>query len=91
MPDTFQIINIKESSIEAKRNSDGKVVFQGASHFKVYHRRNHLMVNDEIRNTESISTAGDQTTLVSDVRKRPTRTTQGRHENVLHMTYLGNQ
>ena len=35
MPDTFQIINIKGSSIEAKRNSDGKVVFRDASHFKV--------------------------------------------------------
>ena len=48
MPDTFQIINIKGSSIEAKRNSDGNVVFHDASHFKVYHRRNHLMINVEI-------------------------------------------
>ena len=72
MPDTFQIINIKGSSIEAKRNSDGKVVFRDASHFKVYHRRNHPMVNVEIRKTESISTARDQTTSVSDARKRPT-------------------
>ena len=89
MPDTFQIINIKESSIEAKRNSDGKVVLQGASHFKVYHRRNHLMVNDEIRNTESISTAGDQTTLVSDVRKRPTRTTARKARKWLTYDILG--
>ena len=54
MPDTFQIINIKGSSIEAKRNSEGKVVFRDASRFKVYHRRNHPMVNVEIQNTESI-------------------------------------
>ena len=53
MPDTFQIINIKGSSIEAKRNSDGKVVFRDASYFKVYHRRNHPMVNVEIQNTET--------------------------------------
>ena len=36
MPDTFQIISIKGSSIEAKRNSDGIVVFRDASHFKAY-------------------------------------------------------
>ena len=32
MSDTFQIINIKGSSTEAKRNSDRKVVFRDASH-----------------------------------------------------------
>ena len=52
MPDTFQIINIKGSRIKAKK-SDRKVVFWDASHFKVYQRRNHPMVNVEIRNTES--------------------------------------
>ena len=85
MPDTFQIIDIKGSSIEAKRNSDGKVMFLDVSHFKVYHRRNHPMVNVEIRNTESSSTVGDQTTSVSDVRKRPTRTTAGKAQK--HLTY----
>ena len=78
MPDTFQIINIKGSSTEAKRNSDGIVVFRDALYFKVYHRRNHQMVNVEIRNTKSSSTAGGQTTSVSDVRKRPTRTIAGK-------------
>ena len=48
MSDTFQTNNIKRSSIEAKRNSNGKVVFWDASHFKVYHRRNHSMVTVEI-------------------------------------------
>ena len=78
IPNTFQIINIKGSSIEAKKNSDGKVVFQDASHFKVYHRRNHPVVNVEIRNTESSSTAANQITSVSDVRNRPTQTTAGK-------------
>ena len=85
MPDTFQIINIKGSSIEAKRNSDRKVVFRDASHFKAYHRGNHLMVNVEIRNTESSSTAAKQSTSVSDVRKRPTRITAGKARK--HLTY----
>ena len=89
MPDTFQIINIKGSSIEARRNSDGKVVFWDASHFKVYHRRYHPMVNVEIRKTESISTAGDQTTSVPDVRKRPTRTTAGKARKSLTYEILG--
>ena len=78
MPGTFHIINIKGSSIEAKRNRDGKVVFGDTSHFKVYRRRNHPMVSVEIRNTESSSAAANQTTSVSDVRKRPTRTTAGK-------------
>ena len=72
MPNNFQIINIKGSSIEAKRNSDGKVVFRDALHFKFYHRKNHSVVNVEIRNTGSNSTAANQTTSVSDVRKRHT-------------------
>ena len=66
-----------------------KLMFQDASHFKVYHRRNHLMVNVEIQNTESISTAGDQTTLVSDVRKRPTQTTAGKARKWLTYDILG--
>ena len=78
IPNAFQIINVKGSSIEAKKNSDGKVVFQDASHFKVYHRRNHPVVNVEIRNTESSSTAANQITSVSDVRNRPTQTTAGK-------------
>ena len=78
MPGTFQIINIKGSSIEAKRNRDGGVVFGDASHFKVYRRRNHPMVSVEIRNTESSSAAANQTISVSDVRKRPTRATAGK-------------
>ena len=78
MPDTFQIINMKGSSIEAKGNRDGKVVFQDASHFKVYHRRNHSMVSVETQNTGSSSTAAIQTTSVSDVRKRPPQTTTGK-------------
>ena len=89
MRDTLQIINIKGSSIEAKRNSDEKVVFRDASHFKVYHRRNHPMVNVEIRNTESSSTVGDQTTSVSDVRKRPTRKTAGKAPKRLTYDILG--
>ena len=43
------------------------------------------MVNAEIRNTESSSTVGDQTTSVSDARKRPTRTTAGKAQK--HLTY----
>ena len=69
MPNNFPIINITGSSIEAKRNSDGKVELRDTSHFKVYDRRNHPMVFVQIRNTESSSTAGDQTISVSDVRK----------------------
>ena len=72
MPKTFQIINIKGSSIEGNRSRDGKVVFRDALYFKVHHRRNHPMVSVEILNTESSSTAANQTTSVSDVRKRPT-------------------
>ena len=72
MPKTFQIINIKGSSIEGNRSRDGKVVFWDALYFKVHHRRNHPMVSVEILNTESSSTAANQTTSVSDVRKRPT-------------------
>ena len=72
MPNNFQIINIKGSSIEAKRNSDGKFVFRDALNFKFYHRKNHPVVNVEIRNTGSSSTAANQTTSVSDVRKRRT-------------------
>ena len=89
MPDTFQIINIKGSSIETKGNRDGKVVFQDALHFKVYHRRNHPMVRVEIQNTESSSTAGNQTTSVSDVRKRCTQTTAGKARNCLTCDILG--
>ena len=57
MPDNFLIVNTTGSRL--KRNSDGKVELRDASHFKVYDRRNHPMVNVEIRNTESSSTAGD--------------------------------
>ena len=53
-------------------------MFGDTSHFKVYRRRNHPMVSVEIRNTESSSAAANQTTSVSDVRKRPTRTTAGK-------------
>ena len=83
MPNNFQIINIKGSSIEAKRNSDGKVVFRDALHFKFYHRKNHSVVNVEIRNTGSNSTAANQTTSVSDVRKRATKTTAGKAQKLL--------
>ena len=60
-----------------------------ASNFKVYHRRNHLMVNFETQNIESNSTAGDQTTSVSDVRKRPTQTTAGKARKRLTYDILG--
>ena len=50
---------------------------------QVYHRRNHLMINVEIRNTESSSTAANQTTSVSDVRKRATKTTAGKSQKLL--------
>ena len=43
------------------------------------------MVNVEIRNTESSSTAAKQSTSVSDVRKRPTRITAGKARK--HLTY----
>ena len=43
------------------------------------------MVNVEIQNTESSSTAGDQSTSVSDVRQRPTRTTAWIAQK--HLTY----
>ena len=89
MPDTFQIISIKGSSVETKGNRDGKVVFRDALHFKVYHGRNHPMVRVEIRNTESSSTAGNQTTSESDVRKRRTRTTAGKARNRLTYDILG--
>ena len=53
-------------------------MFWDASHFKVYHRRNHPMVHVEIPNTENSSAAANQTTSVSDVRKRATLTTAGK-------------
>ena len=36
IPNAFQIINIKGSSIEPKGNRDGKVVFWDPSHFKKF-------------------------------------------------------
>ena len=89
MPYTFQIINIKGSSIEPKRNNDGKVVFRDSSHFKVCHRRNHPMANVVMRNRGSSSRAANQTTSVSDVRKRPTRTTAGKARKHLAYDILG--
>ena len=77
IPDTFQIINSTGFSTEGKTNSDGKVVFQNASHFKVYHRRNHSMVNE--------------TQKVAHSKKDSHEQRQGTHKNALHMTYLGNQ
>ena len=89
MPDTFQVINIKGWSIEAKRNSDGKFVFRDASHFKVYHIRYPPMVSVEIQNKESSSTATSQTASVSSERKRSTRRTPGKAWKRLTYDILG--
>ena len=89
MPYTFQIINIKGSNTEPKRNSDGKVVFRDSSHFKVCHIRNHPLANVVMQNTESSSRAANQTTSVLDVRKRTTQTTAGKARKQLTDDILG--
>ena len=89
MPNTLPIINIKGYRIEAKGNSNGKIVFRDVSHFKAYHRRNNPIVRVEIRSTESSSTAGNQITSVSDVRKRPTQTNTGKARKRLTYDTLG--
>ena len=47
------------------------------------------MVSAEIWNTKSSSTAANQTTSVSDVRKRPTQTTAGKAQKCLTYDILG--
>ena len=89
MPYTFQIINIKGSNIEPKRNSDGKFVFRDSSHFKVCHIRHHPLANVVTQNTESSSRAANQTTSVLDVRKRTTQTTAGKARKQLTDDILG--
>ena len=71
MPDTFQIINIKGSSIETKGNRDGKFVFRDALHFKVYHRRNHPVVR-VVRKRRTRTTAGKaRNRLTYDILGKP--------------------
>ena len=89
IPDIFLITAIKGSSIEAKRNSDGKVVFRDASHFKVYHRRNNPLANIEIQNTNSTTMSTGEATSVLDVNKRPTRTTAGKARKRFTYDVLG--
>ena len=60
-------------------------MFQNASHFKVYHRRNDPMVN------ETQKVAQQQQTKLYQCKKDPHEQLQVTHKNALHITYLGNQ